>query len=114
MQTTTRAPIAVDDLGPLQVQIMTTLWKLGEASVQEVLKQFPAEHAPAYVTILTVLRRLEKRGFVSHEKSERKFIYRPLIAREVLQASVVVDLADRYFSSREELSRTMDRVLALA
>lgn len=93
-----RAP-ALHELGHLQLKILGVLWELKEASVNDLLAKWDGE-LPAYVTVLTVCRRLEKRGLLEHREQRRPgtkscFIYRPLVSREALQQAAVEDLLRR-------------------
>lgn len=62
-------------------QIMQILWDLGEAVAKDVLKKFP-EPKPAYNTVSTVIRVLEKKGFVSHKAYGNTYVYIPKVTRE--------------------------------
>jgi predicted transcriptional regulator len=63
--------------GDLQAEVMATVWRLGEASVEEVRALQPARSRSAYTTIQTVLNRLVERGVLSRMKRGRKYVYRP-------------------------------------
>jgi BlaI family penicillinase repressor len=94
-----RAP-ALHELGDLQLKILSVVWELGEASVNDLLAKWDEEPLPAYVTLLTVCRRLEKRGLLEHREQARPgtkscFIYRPLVSREALQKAAVEGLMER-------------------
>lgn len=62
-------------------QIMQILWDLGEAVAKDVLKEFP-EPKPAYNTVSTVIRVLEKKGFVAHKAYGNTYVYFPRVTRE--------------------------------
>ena len=94
---------ATADLGPLQIELLKRLWNRGSATVHELLRDWTAQPAPAYVTILTVLRRLEKRGLLSHTVEQRTFRWRPRITEEALKRAVLGDLAARVFGGMPEL-----------
>jgi predicted transcriptional regulator len=55
---------------------MATVWRLGEATVEEVRALQPARSRSAYTTIQTVLNRLVDRGVLTRTKRGRKFVYR--------------------------------------
>ena len=82
-------------LTPRELDVMGALWSLGEATVAEVRERLPAELA--YTTVLTVLRGLELKGFVTHEKEGRAFVYRPLVEAEDAAETLVGRLIDRVF-----------------
>jgi predicted transcriptional regulator len=62
--------------GDLQAEVMAAVWRLGEATVEQVRELQPAERRSAYTTIQTVLNRLVDRGFLSRAKEGRRFVYR--------------------------------------
>jgi predicted transcriptional regulator len=57
-------------LGPLEVQVMETLWNVDEASVQEVQQRLP--HKTDYTTVLTTLVRLFRKGPAGRYRQERR------------------------------------------
>ncbi|HEY9763777.1 MAG TPA: BlaI/MecI/CopY family transcriptional regulator [Trichocoleus sp.] len=78
-------------LGPLETEILSILWELGTATVKEIhdhiLSNPDRELAQASVT--TVLNRLAQKGWVTCDKQEKAFQWRPLMAQQeanVLQA----------------------------
>jgi len=77
---------SIDQLGPLQRAAMEIVWDLGEATVHQVVGQFRRRKKPAYTTILTVLRKLEKGGWLRHRAEGRVYVYEPTCSREELGA----------------------------
>ena len=53
--------------------------------------------------LLTMLRILEQKGYIRHEKEGRAFVYEPLVARNEAQQSAVRDLVSRFFNNSPEL-----------
>jgi BlaI family penicillinase repressor len=95
--------LKTNELGPLQIELLKLLWKRGSATVQDLLDEWPHPNPPAYVTILTVLRRLEKRGFLAHDMQGRAFVYRPLHGEQEIKGTLVDDLVKRLFGSPSNL-----------
>lgn len=95
--------LKTNELGQLQIELLKLLWKRGKATVQDLLDEWPHPHPPAYVTILTVLRRLEKRGFLAHDMQGRAFVYRPLVAEHEVKGDLLGDLVQRLFGSPSNL-----------
>jgi predicted transcriptional regulator len=62
--------------GDLQAEVMASVWRLGEATVEEVRALQPARARSAYTTIQTVLNRLVERGLLSRTRRGRRFVYR--------------------------------------
>jgi predicted transcriptional regulator len=71
-----RQPKGRDLRGDLQAEVMAAVWRLGEATVEDVRALQPAKRRLAYTTIQTVLNRLVDSGFLSRSKDGRRFVYR--------------------------------------
>lgn len=85
----------VHRLGDLQLKIMKILWER-PASVSEVHEALRAERL-AYTTVATMLRKMEARGLVTHEEADRRFIYRPAVAADVVTRNMADDILERLF-----------------
>jgi predicted transcriptional regulator len=86
-----------------ELRIMRVLWQRERATVGEVVDDLPGPPRPAYNTVLTVLRILERKGYVSHDKAGRAFTYRPLIDRGQARRSALSQLLSRFFDDSPEL-----------
>ena len=88
-----------------ELRIMNVLWQNGQATVHEVLQTLPAKPALAYNSVLTIIRILEKKGYVSHVsvKDSRAHAYIPRIAREDATRFEVGHLVSRFFGNSHEL-----------
>jgi predicted transcriptional regulator len=83
---------------------MNVLWTMKRATVGEVVDALPRTPQPAYNTVQTLLRILEQKGYVAHDKEGRAFTYRPLIDRRSARQSAIRHLASRLFDgSRRQL-----------
>lgn len=85
-----------------ELRIMRVLWDRSRATVGEVVERIEGPDKPAYNSILTVLRILEKKGYVSHEKDGRAFVYLPLIDRSQARRRAVSQLVSRFFNGSSE------------
>ena len=65
-----------------ELRIMEVLWNRRSGTVQQVLEALPEKPSLAYNSVLTIIRILEKKGYVEHEKDGRAHVYAPLIERE--------------------------------
>lgn len=89
-----------------ELRIMNVLWDRGSATVHEVLEALPARPALAYNSILTIVRILEKKGYVKHIKDEdkRAHVFMPQVNRKDATRFEVRHLVSRFFgNSREQL-----------
>jgi BlaI family penicillinase repressor len=87
-----------------ELDVMSVLWDIGSGTVTEVRDRLA--DALAYTTVLTVLRILEHKGYVSHTDEGRTHRYRPLVKREVAVRSALRRLADKVFDGSAELLLT--------
>jgi len=87
-------------LGDRELDVMGVLWATGSATVAEVREQLPV--TLAYTTILTILRNLEHKGFVSHETEGRAHRYMPQLARKDARTTLLGRLVDKLFHGSTE------------
>ena len=78
---------------------MNILWAKGRATVANVVEGLTGRPVPAYNTVLTMMRILERKGYVAHRKSGRAFVYRPLVDRSRARRHALRDLARRLFDN---------------
>ena len=91
-------------LGRLELQIMNVVWSRGKATVHEVRDELSqGRRKPAYSTILTMMRKLEAKGYLRHEVDDRTYVYEPSISRKAVRHSLVGDLVDRLFEGSSSL-----------
>jgi predicted transcriptional regulator len=79
-------------------QIMQILWDKKEGFVKDLLLQFP-EPKPAYNTVSTIIRILEKKGFVDHRSFGKSHQYYPLVSREQYRSERFSGLMKDYFNN---------------
>lgn len=92
-------------LGRLELQIMNVVWDRGKATVHDV-KNALSRRKPAYSTILTMMRKLEAKGYLEHEVDGRTYVYRPLISQQAVRQGVLGDLVERLFEGSTSLLLT--------
>jgi BlaI family transcriptional regulator, penicillinase repressor len=85
-----------------ELRIMNVLWDRGSATVHEVLEAFPAKPAVAYNSVLTIIRILEKKGYVKHVKDKRAHVYIPQMNRKDATRFEVRHLVSRFFGNSHE------------
>ena len=88
---------SIDALGALQTAVMETLWELGEATVGQVRERLKRDPEPAYTTILSVMQKLEKTGWLTHRAEGRTYVYRPTRSRNEAGSSTLRTFIDRVF-----------------
>jgi len=90
-------------LTELELCLMKIVWQKGRASVQDVRDALPKGRSLAYTTVLTMMRILERKGFLRHEKQDRSYVYEPVVQRLQATRSMVRDLVNRLFDGSPEL-----------
>jgi len=80
---------------------MLKLWSLEEATVHQLIDLFD-QHKPAFNTVSTQIRILEKKKIVKHKKSGRGYVYLPLISKEEYQNGLVEHLVNNYFNGSKK------------
>ena len=86
-----------------ELRIMKVLWEKGSATVHEVLEGLPPNPTLAYTSVLTIVRILEKKGYVKHVKDKRAHVYIPQVGKEDATRSEVRRLVSRFFGNSHEL-----------
>jgi predicted transcriptional regulator len=82
-----------------ELRLMQVLWEKGAATVGDVAEALGAN----YSTVLTILRILEKKGYLAHKTEGRAFVYRPLVPIEKAQERAVSHLVRGFFQGSPEL-----------
>lgn len=93
------------ELTKAEEQIMQILWKLNRGFINDILDQLPAPK-PAYNTVSTIVRILEKKGFVDHRAYGKSHEYFPLISKKEYTKTYFGHFMKNYFgnSYREMVS----------
>src|SRR5262245_27597943 len=76
-------------------QIMDIVYKLGRATVGEVMDRLSGN--PAYSTVRAQLRVLDEKGHLVHEEHGLRYVYLPKMPREVVRKSALKHLVDTFF-----------------
>jgi predicted transcriptional regulator len=88
--------------GELQRQVMSAVWRLGNATVEQVRGALPARHRGAYTTVQTVLNRLAERDLLSRQKAGNAIEYRPRLSEaEYLSRSISRTLSGASMDARQ-------------
>ena len=87
-----------------ELRLMKILWDRGESTVAEMVAAISAEEALAYTSVLTTIRILDTKGYVSHRQGGRAFLYNACIGEIEASRSEVRHVLQRFFgNSRERL-----------
>lgn len=86
----------MEKLTQTEERIMQILWDLGDCVVRDVIDRLPPPPAP-YSTISSVIRILEKKGFVGHKAFGRTYQYFPLVTKEEYRKFFFRGMMSNYF-----------------
>jgi BlaI family transcriptional regulator, penicillinase repressor len=86
-----------------EARVMAVLWESQRASVADVVRALSRRRAVSYSTVQTILRILETKGYVAHDKVARAFIYRPLVDERQARRRALRHLASRLFKGSPSL-----------
>ena len=89
-----------------EARVMAVLWRAGRATVADVVTAVrAAKRRPAvsYSTIQTILRILENKGYVAHEKVARAFVYHPVVDERQARSRALKHLINRLFNGSPSL-----------
>ena len=89
---------AIKELTRAEEEVMQVLWKLEEAFVNEILEFFP-DPKPAYNTVSTIVRILEKKGFVGHRAFGKAHQYYPLVLKKDYTRNYFRGFMHNYFGN---------------
>jgi BlaI family transcriptional regulator, penicillinase repressor len=94
-----RSPALTD----AEARVMAVLWQLGTATVADVVSALRKKRPVTYSTAQTMLRILEVKGYVAHQKVARAFIYRPRVDERQARLRALRQLASRLFDGSPSL-----------
>ena len=84
-------------MGQVQLRIMQLLWQMKRASARTLTEELNKTEQIAHSTVQTLLRQLEAKGSVAHEKEGRTFYFYPLVKEEKVKKSAASELIHNVF-----------------
>ena len=84
-------------LSPSETEILRLVWQLDKATVQDVCDRLPAKRKITYATVQTLLRRLEKKGYLKHRNRGKAHVFFAAVKSEKVIKRSVSDFLDRLF-----------------
>ena len=94
-----RSPTLTD----AEAKVMSVLWRKERATVADVVAVLKKQRPVSYSTVQTILRILEEKAYVTHEKVARAFIYRPRVDERQAQRSALRHMVSRLFNGSPSL-----------
>jgi len=84
-------------MSPAETEVLRLVWESKQATVQQVYDALPDNRKVTYVTVATLLRRLEEKGYLKHRVQGKAFIYTPAVKKEEVINRTIGDLVQRLF-----------------
>ena len=79
-------------------EIMQILWEIERGFVKDILTPMP-EPKPAYNTVSTIVRILERKGFVSHKSYGKSHEYFPIVSKDEYRSFIIKKMLGGYFDN---------------
>jgi BlaI family transcriptional regulator, penicillinase repressor len=86
-----------------EAEVISVLWRLRRASVGDVVAAMKKTRPVAYSTVQTILRILETKGYLAHEKVARAFVYVPIVDARQARRRALRHLVRRLFDGSPSL-----------
>ena len=83
-----------------EAQIMDVVWRLEEATAEQVRDAMPGK--PHDSTVRTLMRVLEAKGYLAHEARGKAYVYRAVVGRQKAQRSALASVLARFFGGSAE------------
>ena len=84
-------------LTPQELAIMKVIWGMGSVTVRDVYERLRTERTIAYTTVMTMMRILEDKGYLTKTSADRAFVYAAAKPRQQVVGAMVRDFVDRVF-----------------
>jgi len=86
------------ELTKAEEELMQYLWEMESAFVKDIIAKMPPPK-PAYTTVSTIIRILEKKGFVGHKAYGKTHEYFPLVSKKEYTRNFMKSFMRNYFSN---------------
>jgi predicted transcriptional regulator len=90
-------------LTPTELEMMNIVWRQGTCSVHQIVEELPPERQLAYTSVSTVVRILEKKGFLESVTQGRAHLYTAAVTKESYQNKTLDKLVTNLFDGRPSL-----------
>lgn len=84
-------------LSPSETEILRLLWQLKSGTVQAVCAALPSGRTIGYATVQTLLRRLEKKGYITHTIEGKAHVFSPAVQKHRVIGTAVKSFLDKLF-----------------
>jgi predicted transcriptional regulator len=85
------------ELAPLELECMTTLWRLEEGTVREIRDALAVRRPRAYTTIMTIMDRLARKQIVARRRVGRAWSYQANLSRQEARSHAIEQVVESFF-----------------
>jgi len=89
-------------LTPQELAIMKVVWRTNEATVRDVYEALQETRPVAYTTVMTMMRILQEKGYLTKATNDRAHVYRPAKPSQQVIGGMVRDFLDRVFDGASD------------
>ena len=87
----------MDKLTHQEEEVMLVIWKKGRGIIKDFLEELP-EPRPPYTTVASVVKNLDRKGYLSSEKIGNTYLYTPRISKNEYKKKFLSGIVKSYFS----------------
>ncbi len=84
-------------LTEVEQRLMEIVWASGPVTVGQVVEAIPEPERPAYNTVQTMMKILERKGYVKHRAEGRAFVYQAIVDRDAAAQTALSNVVQRFF-----------------
>ncbi|NJO69742.1 MAG: BlaI/MecI/CopY family transcriptional regulator [Bacteroidetes bacterium] len=88
----------MEEITKAQEEILRALWEVKEGAVSDVLNNLP-DPKPAYTTVATVIKVLERKGYVSHKTYGKTHVFFPKVSKKEYTGHLLKDAMEGLFNN---------------
>ncbi len=88
--------------GELELEILNVLWEQGPLTVREVLEHLRPGRKPVYTTVLTVMRLMHEKGYLTRKEQGRAHVYQAKLREDSIKRGLLRGLIDAAFRGSKE------------
>ncbi len=97
----TRLRAKSNDLTRAELEVMLIIWQKGQCVIHDIREELPLPK-PAYNTVSTIVRILEKKGFVAHNAYGKTYIYYPTVTKPDYTKRMALAMLQNFFDGSTE------------
>lgn len=88
------------ELTRAELEVMLIIWEKGKVFLNAIYEGFPeGENRPAYTTISTFVRILERKGYIGHETYGKSHSYFPLVSKDEYTGRFMQNVMNNFFNN---------------